>query len=52
MPIYDYKCNCGKLVKDRLAKWDEKVKCECGQVMQRLLSAPKAGNMDKYGRSK
>ena len=42
MPLYDYRCNCGKFVPDVFAKVDEyKVPCPaCSKPMERQLSAP------------
>ena len=52
MPIYDYKCKCGEVVKDRLASHSEEVKCKCGKKMDRCISAPNIGGMDEFGRTK
>lgn len=36
MPIWDYKCKCGKDLKDHMvAGIKEVVTCECGEVMER-----------------
>jgi putative FmdB family regulatory protein len=42
MPLYEYKCSCGKRF-DRLlklAEYDTPQTCECGQVAEKQLSAP------------
>ncbi len=42
MPIYQYKCACSRK-KEIFATMSEsgaKVKCECGQIMQRIVSLP------------
>ena len=40
MPIYEFKCECGAERELYLpySKSDEKLKCECGQVMRRKFS--------------
>ena len=42
MPMYEFKCACGKAVDKflRLAEYDNPQTCECGQTMVRQLSAP------------
>lgn len=52
MPIYDYKCECGKTKQNVLAKFSDTIKCECGKEMERCISAPNIGGMDNLGRSK
>lgn len=42
MPIYEFKCACGKVV-DRLLKlvdYDAPQVCECGRIMVKQFSAP------------
>lgn len=42
MPIYEYKCECGRKF-DRvlpLARYDEKQECSCGKIAEKQLSAP------------
>lgn len=42
MPVYEYKCLCGKRF-DRflpLSRYDEPQECDCGQVAIKQLSAP------------
>lgn len=51
MPIFDYKCLCGKEKKDYLV-FNEKVICKCGKEMIKQVSAPNINGMDKFGRSK
>ena len=42
MPVYEYKCSCGKRFDRylRLADYDKPQTCECGQVAVKQLSAP------------
>ena len=41
MPIYDYKCECGKTKENHIViKWNQDVKCKCGKQMKKMLSAP------------
>jgi hypothetical protein len=40
MPIYDLRCPDGHEKNDVWAKIDEVIKCECGKVMERLITAP------------
>jgi putative FmdB family regulatory protein len=42
MPIFDYKCACGEVVKDKLVKSSEadSQTCACGQPMERMVAAP------------
>lgn len=55
MPTFDYKCpKCGDEAHNvRVQRHDWKVECnECKTVMNKMISAPNLGGMDKYGRSK
>ena len=41
MPIYEYKCDCGKAIKERMLPMKEcslPQFCECGKVLQRIFS--------------
>ena len=42
MPIYEYKCHCGKRIDKflRLQDYDVPQRCECGEVMVKQFSAP------------
>jgi predicted nucleic acid-binding Zn ribbon protein len=53
MPIFDYKCKCGKEKLNKLVKkHDETVKCDCGKKMYKKICSPNIGGMDNIGRSK
>jgi len=47
MPVYDYQCDkCKKIEKDVIAKIiEERLPCECGSVMRRLMSCTHGINM-------
>lgn len=38
MPIFDYECSCGKTKEELVGLSDEKVKCECGKKMKKLIT--------------
>lgn len=41
MPIYDFKCKCGKEKLDHMVQsFTTEVKCDCGKKMHKLLSRP------------
>ena len=40
MPIFDVKCDRCGIQKDVLAHYSERVLCECGEEMRRLVSQP------------
>lgn len=45
MPIYDYKCKCGK-EKEVFAKWGDEISCpDCNSQMKRLISGNKGISM-------
>jgi len=52
MPIFNYECECGEHKQELVKKYDDKVKCDCGKVMTKLIGVPSLGGMDKLGRSK
>jgi len=53
MPVYDFKCKgCGGVSLNQLVKYGEFIKCKCGKTMERCISAPNIGGMDKFGRTK
>lgn len=59
MPTFDYKCqnpSCFKaeeVVEKMVQKYDNVVSCvACEQPMQKLISVPNLGGMDKQGSSK
>ena len=53
MPIYDYKCKCGKEFDKLLTidKRNDEVKCECGKKANRNISTPTLIGFDKNGSS-
>jgi hypothetical protein len=53
MPIKDYKCpRCFREKDNELTlKMEEKIVCECGQVMISKVCAPALGNMGANGTS-
>ena len=43
MPLYEYKCQCGKEIKEvmkEFSKFDEVEICSCGKEMTRVYSSP------------
>jgi predicted nucleic acid-binding Zn ribbon protein len=54
MPIFDYSCNCGNMELDFIvSSYRDEVKCsECGEVMDRAISAPNLVGFDSNGTSK
>lgn len=42
MPLYEYKCDCGRAKEQLSAIKDctKHIECECGQSMQRIISLP------------
>ena len=40
MPVYDVRCPNGHERNDVWAKMDEIIACDCGLVMERLITAP------------
>ena len=52
MKTFDYKCSCGTIYYDHMVdKHDEKVKCHCGQVMKKMITAPNIVGMNSNGSS-
>lgn len=42
MPLYDFKCECGKVL-ERFEKMStEEIQCECGKTAKRQIGAPHA----------
>jgi putative FmdB family regulatory protein len=38
MPLFEYKCECGKTI-EKINKFDvDKIKCECGKIAKRTIS--------------
>jgi len=46
MPIYEFKCNRCAITKEKLVKFNDKVFCECGYQMNKIMGAP---NVRLYG---
>ena len=41
MPIFDFGCTpCGKVEEHWVKKYDDPVKCKCGRMMEKLITAP------------
>jgi len=53
MPIYDYKCKCGREFNRLLTidKRNNEIKCQCGKVADRSISTPTLIGFDKNGSS-
>ena len=52
MPIYEYRCKCGREIETYLplSQRDNKQSCECGEVMQRKISIPAIAIMVPTGK--
>ena len=53
MPVYSYKCPCGKLkdVTKKICEYKTDEYCDCNKLMTKLLNTPTITGMDKLGRS-
>ena len=41
MPVHDFECPaCGQVRKDHLHRFEEEVRCECGEKMGKLIGLP------------
>ena len=53
MPVFDYKCSCGKTQDNKIVKsYKDVIICECQKEMVKLISAPSLGGMNNLGQSK
>lgn len=42
MPLYEYRCSCGKkaLIEKPMAMASQKERCSCGEIMRRVYHVP------------
>lgn len=49
IPLYDFECKDHGIKENVWAKMDEAVKCDCGKVMERLITATRIqGDIEPY----
>ena len=50
MKTFDYKCQCGNIYLDQMVdKYDQEVKCSCGKVLTKMITAPNIVGMNSQG---
>ena len=49
--MQDFKCPCGKEVRESLVYDYERETCSCGKEMIRVVGSSNLGGFDKWGRS-
>ncbi|MCH9621020.1 MAG: hypothetical protein S4CHLAM20_04340 [Chlamydiia bacterium] len=54
MPVYQYKCSCGKEKEEFLpmSEYKKSMLCECGEKMKKIVSAPSLSGFNSLGQSK
>lgn len=54
MPLYEFKCECGKIFTKLITieKRNDSVECKCGKQANRAITTSNLHGFDKLGRSK